>query len=449
MRLRPAALALALALAAAAASTRGLAAPGVHCSFYGMNAGAPVWQGQVILDVAYAEQMAITGARAARVNFRIDGAADWDAGKLAQYDGIIDAVIAAGMEPVGLLAYEAVNGGQAQWNDDPDGDGFNDYVDGFAGASQVLFDHFNGRVRRWEIWNEPNCWSNPGYANDPQSAGCTYILPRVFSKAMAEVFVRNEALFASGSVSMISGGLFAHDIGGSSSPATDYLGEVYSDGVWDWLEANKGRRYPWDWLGYHLYVDQGVQTDGAAISAYLSAVRDLAGNSGDPAPFSITEIGWTTAAVSEDVQAANLTTALDLLSARADVADVHWFSFRDAPAADLYFGLTTEGGAWKPALAAMQVAAQGCEAGGEGGGGAGGGGEGGSGAGLGGVVGPGPIGGGQGGPIRDEHAESSCHCEAAGGGRGAGAAWAIGLIAAAALGERRARRSRSARSAAR
>src|SRR5689334_19022540 len=103
------------------------AEPGVPCRFYGINAGAPVWSGQVLLDDALASGMSAAGAHAVRVNFRLDGAAAWDAAKLAQYDAIIDRVIAHGLEPLGLFAYEAVPGGQAQWNDDADGDGYNDY----------------------------------------------------------------------------------------------------------------------------------------------------------------------------------------------------------------------------------------------------------------------------------------------------------------------------------
>jgi hypothetical protein len=229
---------------------------------------------------------------------------------------------------------------------------------------------------------------------------------------------------------MISGGLLAHDIGGSVSPATDYLGEVYAEGVWDWLEANEGRRYPWDRLGYHLYVDQGVVTDGATISAYLSAVRDLAGQSGDASPFSITEIGWTTAAVSEDVQAENLTAAIGLLSVRADVADAHWFSFRDAPAADLYFGLTTEGGATKAALAAFQAAADECD-GGEGGGGGSATGTSAASGGMG--SGAATTGGGDYGDYDSAQRESSCSCVAAGaGGRARQGAWLL-LIGGAAI----------------
>jgi MYXO-CTERM domain-containing protein len=405
-------IALSLAAVVLAAAPAASADPGVPCAFYGMNPGAPVWQGQVLLDAAYAGRISASGAHAVRINFRLDGASSWDAAKLAQYDGIVDAAIAAGLDPLGLVAYEAATGTQSDWNDDPGGDGFNAYVDGFANTTKLLIAHYQGKVARWEIWNEPNCWSNPSYATDPQNAGCTYVLPRVFAKMLAETYVRSAPILQAG-VSLVSGGIFAHDIGGSYSPGTDYLGELYAQGVWDWMAANEGRRYAWDALGYHLYVDQGVSTDGSKITSYLDDVRSLAMGQGDAAPFSVTEIGWTTASVSPDVQAANLTTAMGLLAARSDVAAVHWFSYEDAPAASLYFGLTDGQGNAKPSLAAWQAAAAQC-VGGTGGAGAGG--AGGAGPGTGGGTG---AGGGPGASGSGGAGASTASSGGAGGGGGA------------------------------
>ena len=432
------------------------AAP-VPCTFYGINPGAPVWNGQVLLDASYAAALNASGARTVRVDFRLDGAASWDAAKLAQYDGIIDDVRAAGLEPLGLLGYEGVIGSQVDWNDDADGDGYNPYVDAFASTTEVLFNHFQGKIRRWEIWNEPDCWSNPSYASDPQHAGCTYLLPRVLAKLLAEIYVRNEALLSGGQVSLVSGGLFAHDIGGSYSPATGYLGEVYDQGVWDWLEANAGRRYPWDNLGYHLYVEQGQATDGQLMTSYLDDVRTLADSRTDPASFAITEFGWTTAGVSPSVQAANLTAAFDLFATRSDVADAYWFSYRDAPAANLYFGLTDDNGTPKEALAAMQAVSADCipeqgggGAGGQGAGDAGQGGQGGEAGAASGGHGAGPGTGGQGASgasgsavVADDASEGGCGCRlaAAAGPRGS-IATVLGLLGLGAL-----RRRRSARSA--
>lgn len=441
------ALAALAATALVAAPSPARAAPGVSCGFYGINPGAPVGNGQVVLDADYADRLAASGAGAVRIDFRLDGAASWDAAKLAQYDGIVDAAIAAGLQPLGLLAYEGAPGTQADWNDDADGDGYNDYVAAFAATSEVLIGHFAGRIRRWEIWSEPNCWTNPDYQLDPQAAGCTYLLPRVFAAMLSEVYLRSEPLIKLGQVSLISGGLLAHDSGGAYAPGLDYIDEVYTLGVWDTFEANAGRRYPWDQLGYHLYVDQEVVADEVTTTSYLDAVRDQAALRGDQAPFAVTEIGWTTLSVTEEVQAANLTTAYALLSARPDVAAAYWFSYRDAPADDLYFGLATDTDAPKAALGAMQAAAEGCvpENGGSGGGG-------GSGAGSTAAAGPigGPAGGSTTAPPRGPAQEDSCSCAAAGAGRRdpegallliiAGAALALRSLTWRARGERRPRR---------
>ena len=346
--------------AATCSSALAHAEPGVACRFYGMNPGAPLWGGEVILDDAYAQQIASSGAHAVRIDFRLDTHTSWDSDALSTYDGIVDAAINAGLEPMGLFAYEAVGGGQSAWNDDPDQDGYNDYVDAFATASSVVIGHYASRIKRWEIWNEPSCWSNPSFASDPQNAGCSYILPRVFAKLLAEVYVRNASLLQGESIELVSGALFAHDIGGSTTTATDYLSQVYADGVWDWMEAQHGRRYPWDYLGYHPYVLQGSPIDGTKVGAYLDAVRQLAQSQGDQAAFAITEVGWTTAGVSQQVQAANLQVAFSSLSQRSDVDQAFWFSFRDAPAANLFFGITEDNGSPKEAHAAMQSVAAGC-----------------------------------------------------------------------------------------
>ncbi|MBI5535322.1 MAG: hypothetical protein HY898_21520 [Deltaproteobacteria bacterium] len=349
-----------LALAVATLASSAAATPGVPCRYYGINAGAPVWNGTIVVDTFFAQQMAASGAYAVRIDFLLDGASQWDGAALGKYDAVVDAVIAAGLEPLGMMNYGAAVGGQAQWNDDPDQDGSNDYVVSFATGSQAVIEHFADRIKRWEIWNEPSCWSNPNWATDPQNAGCSYLLPRVFAKLMAEVYVRNEAVLKAHQISLVSGGLFAHDIGGSLTTATDYMSEVYAQGVWDWMQANKQRRYAWDYLGYHIYVEQGALTDGTKLAVYADDMRQLATQNNDPAPFSLTEIGWTTAAVSEHVQAVNLETTYVTLAARADVDQVFWFSFRDAPGADLYFGIRDGIGAPKEAVEAMIAVSAGC-----------------------------------------------------------------------------------------
>lgn len=424
---------LATSAALAGAAAPALAAPGVPCAFYGLSPGAT-------LDAEALEGIAAAGAGSVRIELR-GGAAGWDEETLAAYDAVVDAARAAGLEPVGLLATGVVPGGQAAWNDDADGDGYNPYVEDFAITTAALVDRFAGRISRWEIWTGPNCWTNPDYLLDPQAAGCTYLLPRVFATMLAEAYRRNRALVDVGGVSFTSGGLLTDDSGPFFS-AEDYLDELYAGPAWDALEGDTGRRYPWERIGVQLYVDQLVPTDGALAAAYLDAIDAVAAARADTASISITEVGWSSMLVGEDIQAENLSAAFELLASRPDVADASWSSYRDQPAADGYFGLVTEAGAPKPALAAFQGAAEGCEAsGGEGGGG-------------GGSSGSGPSGGGSvtGGlgtapPLGGPRSESSCSCAAAGadrGGRGHAAALLVlgvaSAIRAARAGRRRSRR---------
>jgi hypothetical protein len=80
-----------------------------------------------------------------------------------------------------------VRRGQADWNDDPDADGVNDTVTEFAFTARVLFERFGDRIKRWELWNEPDCWKTRTMRQS-RSSGCTYLLPRVYAKILAETW---------------------------------------------------------------------------------------------------------------------------------------------------------------------------------------------------------------------------------------------------------------------
>jgi len=325
-----------------------------------MNPGAPLWGGSVLFTPAAAAETAGVGAGAVRINFRIDGAASWDAGAVARFDPIVGAALDAGLVPLGLACNEFLPLGQEAWNDDPDGDGVNDYVTAFADAAGTVIRAFSGRVEAWEIWNEPDCWSNPSYRTDPTHAGCTYILPRVYAKILAEVYLRVQDLVDAGQVTLVSGGLFAHDIGGSWSDSTGYLGELYAEGVWDWMEGHTPRRYPWGGLGYHFYINQGEGLDTGRLTGYLDGVRSTQTLHGDTAPLWITEFGWRTDAVSEAQQSANLQSAMALLEARGDVAATFWYKVKDVPAEPSFWGVLRADGSRKPAADAFAAPAATC-----------------------------------------------------------------------------------------
>jgi hypothetical protein len=302
--------------------------------FHGLNAGAPVWNGSVVLTPQKAAAFAATGTQSIRVNFRLDsGATSWNATQLAMYDQVIANARGAGLDVLGLFSNETVAGGQVAWNDDPDQDGLNSYVSQYASTAQLLVDRYQNDVQQWEIWNEPNAWTNPAYASDPQNAGGTYILPRVYARLLSETYraLDDALLVGPAAAKLATGGLLAHDIGGSFSTSMDYMQQVYNrSSVWDAMEADYGRRYPWDDFGYHFYVSQGSAVPIAQLNSYFNAVRSTQSTNGDAADVVITEFGWQTVGTNtQELQRDNMATAYGFLESRPYISGTYWYQWTD------------------------------------------------------------------------------------------------------------------------
>jgi hypothetical protein len=324
----------------------------------GVNPGAPVWDGTIVLDEARVAGIAAAGVKTVRLDFRREG--EWDDAAFARYDTIIAGLHGAGITVHGLVTYEAITASQEQWNDDADGDGMNAAVVEFADTFAVLAGRYGDRIARWELWNEPNCYGvDP--TDDPQHAGCYYVLPRVLAHMVAESYLRVRDSVDAGSIQLVVGGLLAQDVHGPLNTGADYLQSFYAESVWGWLEEQTGRRYPWSGIGIHPYTDQDRATDGAQLLAVVDAIEGVMNANGDLfSTLPVTEMGWSVASVDSETQSANLTTAYDVLGQRPRIDEISWFSYTDAPSAGLYFGLVDEQGAARPAYAAMQAMVQAC-----------------------------------------------------------------------------------------
>lgn len=334
-----------------------LAAPGAY-PFAGINAGAPIWGGTILLDGAKAADIGATGCGTVRVNFRIDGNSSWNSTLLTKYDAIIQNCTSRNLQVLGLFCNELLPLGQTYWNDDPDGDGLNSYVTTFSTTALTLVDRYKAQIKCFEIWNEPDCWSNPNYANDPQNAGGTYILPRVYAKLLAETYMQcevynNRRILSTNGISLSTGGVFAHDIGGSNPNgyfSYVYWGDVYArTALWDWMQANAGRRYPWDYFGYHFYLSQGTSFSSSQLAQYLNRMVSRKTANNDNTPFLITEFSWNSLAVSESLQAANLRNCYNYLKTRTDVFRAYWYQWQDEQAGS--WGIVRADGSQKPAYA--------------------------------------------------------------------------------------------------
>jgi hypothetical protein len=321
----------------------------VDCSHWGGN-GAGVYNLSNALSEQYATAIDQAGPGALRFGFRIDTQQTWNDALYAQYDALVEKAREHGIDLLAIVLYESTTLGQTDWNNDPGGTGMNAYVQTFVDTIKPLMARYGDTIKHWEIWNEPNCWSNSNYANDPQHAGCYYILPRVYSKLLAETFVQAHDVITQKNLHLVTGGLFAHDIGGGFSPATDYMTEVYQQGPWDWMQQHYGRRYPWDAFGYHIYIDQGGATNAAHIRQYLDAIAQLRQQYGDATPIWMTEFGWPSSDVGEAGQASNLDIALGVFESRSDIERTFFFKVDDYA----HFGIYRGDWSAKPAVGVLQ-----------------------------------------------------------------------------------------------
>jgi len=216
----------------------------------------------------------------------------------------------------------------------------------WAGAVAARF-HPQG-VRLYEIWNEPNQAASWGPAADPAA----------FAAILAAAFQAIKKV--SSDTVVLSGGLAPTTTAGGDVNGTSFLASVYAHG-------GKGT---FDAVGYHAYcypaLPDSVQSwsgwsQMAATSPSLRSVMTANGDSGKQ--IWITEAGAPTAGphgVGEQAQAQTITQAVAGAASASWVGGLFLYTWRDAGTdagdSEDWFGLTTEAGTGKPALAALQRA---------------------------------------------------------------------------------------------
>ena len=321
------------------------------------------------------------GAGWVRINFRLGQCfADWtspsaicpDADSptaLGIYDQVIDKAHASNLQVLGLLSNESMRGDQSDWvagnAERQGGSGDNAYIRRFArDVASVLAEHYANRVDAWEIWNEPNAWTE--HPSPGTFAGGSFMYPSNFAWLLKRSYAAIKAQQPQTSSTVISGGLFGHDGDGSPSAGVkgaslvsgrditcasnvdsgaDYLCLTYAAGISsaDWIAG----AYPLDGVGQHLYIDQGTPTSAARITSYVDDVRQAYlqyEGAGTNKPIEITEIGWFADpsdpqfATAEVRQADNLKIAYVTFSGIPYVSRAFWFNVQDVPEANLFAG---------------------------------------------------------------------------------------------------------------
>jgi len=310
----------------------------------GIDTNAPI--SAVSGDIAAPCQVvAETGTDWVRVNFILG---PWDdphdvtphgSGNLTwlqTYEQIVDGFVDRGVNVYGLIGAEAVHSSAPGINNEQ-------YVQDYKANFVEIVDHFKDRIRVFESFNEPNDWAGGSTAQ---------LQPYWFARILEQIYlgVKYEDNHTSDSewqVSLVSGPLFSHDLDNVAS----YLQSVITAGTeelgWEDVKTLTGS-YPLDGLGYHIYVKQGsssAQEIRDKMKSNLDAVWNvfttLEGADTDKKIW-VSEVGWTTEYVTEQVQADNLDTVFDFFRTDGRIRLGVWFCLKDFP--NGHYGIFRESG---------------------------------------------------------------------------------------------------------
>lgn len=307
---------------------------------HGTQPGQPLTDlGYVALNDQVAQTLADTGAGFVRVNFRLGpyqaDTPEW----YAIYDGIVNRLRSRGLEVIALMTNEAWPGGQPLWianaYETTGGNGWNPYLQNWCNFFLRAATHWQGKIKYWELWNEPDCLA--------------VIHPSNYGALLANAYdlARTNNL----PVEIISGGV----CGGYTPYGPAYISETYRVSItntgWFTQMKEKWGTYPLDHIGFHVYPNCSGTLNTSWLSNYLddvySSYRVYEGVNTTKKLF-LTEIGWqansllpdiTVCKVSESRQASNLTSMFNIVNSKPYVKCVTWFFLKDEPAADLYFGV--------------------------------------------------------------------------------------------------------------
>ena len=266
----------------------------------------------------------------------VQGQQDW-----SRHDAVIAELGQNGIEPL-LALYGSpkwANGSDERLYVPPEPAAFRAWLDRFAMFARQIAGRYRGRVRRWEVWNEPNeHW---------------FWKPKPDVDQYAEVYraIRNAIRSADPAARVALGGL----AGLNASGPDDYNGKTFL------LELYRRGVYP-DVVAVHPYTeertgpDEYLQWDNNFSDIGMIYALMQAHGQGHRRMW-VTEWGWSTAYVSEAVQAEFVGRSLELIARKYPyVAYATYFLDYDRPP-EYFHGLFTADGWMKPSGARFRDAA--------------------------------------------------------------------------------------------
>ncbi len=285
------------------------------------------------------------------------------------YRFILDGFRSRGLRIYALLGHEAVAEDPGdRFRDAPGADPLADpWVQQYAGNVLAIAQLFRELIEVIETFNEPDDW----HGRDRN-----WIHPGWLAAMLEAVYraVRSDAGLAH--LRIVSGPLQGLQGEGKSNGAADYLDRVYQAGIGMFGWGRDGRPFPFDGVGYHLYVHENAtdNMDQQALDldntyrAYLAQMLDVVRRQeGVDKPLYVSEAGWFSNGGNrefcERFQAGSLQLGINRLLAEPAVALVFAFCLQDfgGPNDGKFYGIYRAGDLGvqnrKPAYDALRAVA--------------------------------------------------------------------------------------------
>ena len=215
-----------------------------------------------------------------RVEMRLFGShTTWDSTILGYYDTAVNNARNAGLQVLLLIDGGSWPGSQTDWcqnnsENNPGVNGDNAYVEGYATNAVVpIVQHFRDRVKCYELWNEPNCWTS---SSGTVYTGGTFIYPSNYGWLLTRSWEAVHIAQQINDVTLFFGGVFGHNIDGVNSYANagaQYLDDTYAKGT----NLVQGGSFAHTKSNYSAYPLDGVAD--TSISARVGwSLRTPSGN---------------------------------------------------------------------------------------------------------------------------------------------------------------------------
>jgi len=322
----------------------------------GIDANAPIDEGSGQIGDQVNDPTIIAGAGVGwvRLNFIIgpwqdphDQSRPFGRSWQETYRHIIDGFDRQGLKIYGLISDQALRdkpGGRLRSAPAGDlrGDG---WIQRYANTFVTIVRMFGDKVTLFESFNEPDDWKRheqPGWSDaDPN-----WIHPGWFATILQAVYDAVRSDLSLNHIRLVSGPLQGLDV--NNNAGAEYLRRTYEEGQSRYHWGQAGVPFPFDGVGYHLYIAEGAreqvrQAVQEKYHHYMTKVRDvIQAAEGVRKPIFISEIGWENPGDRDHLQQEAMNGAFDAILADETVALGIWFCTQDFPGKP--YGLYRQGG---------------------------------------------------------------------------------------------------------